>query len=160
MVQQHSLGDVVLASIKPLVVRYCRARIGRRDESFAVADLLAKETLYAVLRALSAEQDPLLAVTYRIASEKVNKELKGEPGCAGLTIDVTRLPERQREILVLRAVCGLSAEQTAEAIGSTVDAVRIAQHHALTQLRKTASPDIPATRLGHGADYESLRERC
>jgi RNA polymerase sigma-70 factor, ECF subfamily len=157
---QHSLGDVVLASIKPVVVRYCRARVGRRDQSFAVADLLAKETLHAVLRALSADQDPLMAVTYRIASEMVNKELKGEAGCSGLGIDVSRLPDRQREILVLRVACGLTAEQTAEAVGSTADAVRIAQHRALTQLRKTAEPDIPATRLGHGADRETLRERC
>jgi RNA polymerase sigma-70 factor, ECF subfamily len=157
---QHSLGDVVLASIRPVVVRYCRARVGRRDQSFAVADLLAKETLHAVLRALSADQEPLLAVTYRIAAEKVNKELKGEAGCSGLAIDVTRLPDPQREILVLRAACGLTAEQAAEATGSTPAAVRIAQHRALAHLRKTASPDIPATRLGHGADYETLSERC
>jgi len=157
---QHSLGDVVLASIRPVVVRYCRARVGRQDQSFAVADLLAKETLYAVLRALSADQEPLLAVTYRIAAEKVNKELKGAAGCSGLTIDVTRLPEPQREILVLRVACGLTAEQTAEAVGSTPAAVRIAQHRALAQLRKTAAPQIPATRLGHGADYETLSERC
>jgi RNA polymerase sigma-70 factor, ECF subfamily len=157
---QHSLGDVVLASIRPVVVRYCRARVGRRDQSFAVADLLAKETLHAVLRALSADQEPLLAVTYRIASEKVNKELKGAVGCSDLAIDVTRLSDSQREILVLRVACGLTAEQTAEAVGSTPAAVRIAQHRALAQLRKTAAPDIPATRLGHGADYETLRERC
>lgn len=157
---QHSLGDVVLASIRPVVVRYCRARVGRLDESFAVADLLAKETMYAVLRALTADQEPLLAVTYRIAVEKVNEELKGAAGCSGLAVDVSRLPDRQREILVLRVACGLTAEQTAEAVGSTPAAVRIAQHQALTQLRKTASPDIPATRLGHGADFETLRERC
>ncbi|MET0233869.1 MAG: sigma factor-like helix-turn-helix DNA-binding protein [Kibdelosporangium sp.] len=157
---QHSLGDVVIASIRPVIVRYCRARIGRRDESFAVADLVAKEATYAVLRALSAEHDPLMAVTYRIAAKMVDKELDGEPGCAGLAIDVSLLPGQQREILVLRAVCGLTAEQTAEAVGSTPDAVRIAQHRALARLRQIASPDIPATRLSHGADMETLRERC
>ena len=46
------------------------------------------------------------------------------------------LPEKQREILVLRVVVGLSAEETAEAVGSTPGAVRVAQHRALGRLRK------------------------
>jgi RNA polymerase sigma-70 factor (ECF subfamily) len=46
------------------------------------------------------------------------------------------LPERQREILVLRVVLGLSADETAEVVGSTPGAVRVAQHRALTRLRK------------------------
>ncbi|MGH3857452.1 MAG: sigma-70 family RNA polymerase sigma factor [Pseudonocardiaceae bacterium] len=45
------------------------------------------------------------------------------------------LPEKQREILRLRVVVGLSAEETAEAVGSTAGAVRVAQHRALTRLR-------------------------
>ncbi|MCK0439927.1 sigma-70 family RNA polymerase sigma factor [Gordonia alkaliphila] len=47
-----------------------------------------------------------------------------------------QLPEKQREILVLRLVVGLSAEETAEMIGSTPGAVRVAQHRALTKLKK------------------------
>ena len=46
------------------------------------------------------------------------------------------LPEKQREILVLRVVNGLSADETAEAVGSTAGAVRVAQHRALARLRK------------------------
>ena len=46
-------------------------------------------------------------------------------------------PEKQREILVLRVVVGLSAEETAEAVGSTPGAVRVAQHRALARLRKS-----------------------
>ena len=46
------------------------------------------------------------------------------------------LPDKQREILVLRVVVGLSAEETAEAVGSTPGAVRVAQHRALGRLRK------------------------
>ena len=45
------------------------------------------------------------------------------------------LPDKQREILVLRVVVGLSAEETAEAVGSTPGAVRVAQHRALGKLR-------------------------
>jgi RNA polymerase sigma-70 factor (ECF subfamily) len=47
-----------------------------------------------------------------------------------------QLPEKQREIIVLRVVVGLSAEETAEAVGSTPGAVRVAQHRALARLRK------------------------
>lgn len=45
------------------------------------------------------------------------------------------LPDKQREILILRVVVGLSAEETAEAVGSTAGAVRVAQHRALSRLK-------------------------
>lgn len=45
------------------------------------------------------------------------------------------LPEKQREILMLRIVVGLSAEETADAVGSTPGAVRVAQHRALAKLK-------------------------
>ncbi len=45
------------------------------------------------------------------------------------------LPAKQREILILRVVVGLSAEETAEAVGSSPGAVRVAQHRALARLR-------------------------
>jgi DNA-directed RNA polymerase specialized sigma24 family protein len=52
--------------------------------------------------------------------------------------------ERQREILHLRVVVGLSVEETAEAVGSTPGAVRVAQHRALNRLRAVLSSK-PAT---------------
>ncbi|GAB92738.1 sigma-70 family RNA polymerase sigma factor [Gordonia rhizosphera] len=48
---------------------------------------------------------------------------------------LTILPEKQREVLVLRLIVGLSADETADAIGSTAGAVRVAQHRALTKLK-------------------------
>ncbi|MCA1656027.1 MAG: sigma-70 family RNA polymerase sigma factor, partial [Pseudonocardiaceae bacterium] len=51
------------------------------------------------------------------------------------------LPDKQRDIVLLRVVVGLSAEETAEAIGSTPGAVRVAQHRALARLRKTLSAE-------------------
>lgn len=44
------------------------------------------------------------------------------------------LPPRQREILVLRLVVGLSARETAEIVGLTPTAVRVTQHRALAKL--------------------------
>ena len=47
------------------------------------------------------------------------------------------LPDKQREILVLRLVVGLSADETAAVVDSTPGAVRVAQHRALAKLRTT-----------------------
>lgn len=45
------------------------------------------------------------------------------------------LPPKQRDILTMRVVMGMSAEETAAAVGSTPGAVRVAQHRALGRLR-------------------------
>jgi RNA polymerase sigma-70 factor (ECF subfamily) len=51
------------------------------------------------------------------------------------------LPEKQREIIRLRVVVGLSVEETAEAVGSTPGAVRVAQHRALSRLRSVVGSE-------------------
>lgn len=49
------------------------------------------------------------------------------------------LTPRQREILVLRVAVGLSAKETAQVVGTTPEAVRVAQHRALLRLRGIAT---------------------
>jgi RNA polymerase sigma-70 factor, ECF subfamily len=158
----------VIAIIRPMVVRYCRARLGRVDRSSVSADDVAQEVCLAVLTALPGyrvQGRPFLAFVYGIASHKVidahraatrNRsepvadipdaiESADGPEQRALRIELSSemgklldtLPERQREILVLRVVVGLSAEETAEAVGSTPGAVRVAQHRALARLRKS-----------------------
>ncbi|MET9627434.1 RNA polymerase sigma factor ShbA [Lentzea sp. NPDC006480] len=51
------------------------------------------------------------------------------------------LPARQKEVLVLRIVVGLSAAETARAVGSTSGGVRVTQHRALTKLRSMVRAD-------------------
>ena len=48
---------------------------------------------------------------------------------------VDKLPEKLREVLRLRVVVGMSAEETGRALGMTPGAVRVAQHRALNTLR-------------------------
>jgi RNA polymerase sigma-70 factor, ECF subfamily len=158
----------VIAIIRPMVVRYCRARLGRMDRSSVSADDVAQEVCLAVLTALPGyrvQGRPFLAFVYGIASHKVidahraatrNRsepvadipdaiESADGPEQRALRIELSSemgklletLPEKQREILVLRVVVGLSAEETAEAVGSTPGAVRVAQHRALARLRKS-----------------------
>jgi RNA polymerase sigma-70 factor (ECF subfamily) len=158
----------VLAIIRPLVVRYCRARLGAPDRSSASAGDVAQEVCLAVLTALPGyrvQGKPFLAFVYGIAAHKVidahrassrNRsepvadvpdaiEVADGPEQRALRVELSgemgrlldQLPEKQREILVLRVVVGLSAEETAEAVGSTPGAVRVAQHRALARLRKS-----------------------
>lgn len=54
---------------------------------------------------------------------------------------LSTLPETQQEILRLRVVVGLSAEDTAEALGMSAGAVRVSQHRALAKLRHLLSTD-------------------
>ncbi|HEY5878331.1 MAG TPA: RNA polymerase sigma factor ShbA [Nakamurella sp.] len=49
------------------------------------------------------------------------------------------LPMVQQEILRLRVVAGLSADETADALGMTAGAVRVSQHRALAKLRQRLS---------------------
>jgi RNA polymerase sigma-70 factor (ECF subfamily) len=156
----------LLGTIRPLVVRYCRARVG----SFASADDVAQDVCLAVLTSLPSYRDqgrPFLAFVYGIAAHKVadsfrsfsrnraeavpelpesmdtaagpeQMAMQGELSDQMATL-LRVLPEKQREIVVLRVVVGLSAEETAEAVGSTPGAVRVAQHRALARLRKEIS---------------------
>ena len=50
-----------------------------------------------------------------------------------------QLPPAHRELLLLRVVAGLSAEETGAALGMSPGAVRVAQHRALARLRALAA---------------------
>ena len=159
--------DTLLRILRPLVVRYCRSRLGGYERVNASPDDVAQEVCVAVLRALPTYQDqgrPFLAFVYGIAQHKVvdahraagrdrsdpvdelpeQQDVHDGPeqfAIAGsdsveMAALLAELPEKQREVLRLRIVVGLSAEETAEAVGSTAGAVRVAQHRALTKLRE------------------------
>jgi RNA polymerase sigma factor (sigma-70 family) len=63
-------------------------------------------------------------------------KISGQGDSSELSGFLDHLTERQREILILRLAVGLSAEETAEAVGSTPGAVRVAQHRALAKLQQ------------------------
>jgi RNA polymerase sigma-70 factor (ECF subfamily) len=56
-------------------------------------------------------------------------------GAAQVAVLLRRLTERQRDILAMRLVVGLTSAETAAAIGMTPSAVRVTQRRALTRLR-------------------------
>jgi RNA polymerase sigma-70 factor (ECF subfamily) len=64
----------LFARIRPGVVRYCRAHLGRVGGAYTTADDVAQEVCLAVLRALPRFRDedrPFTALVYRIAAHKV-----------------------------------------------------------------------------------------
>ncbi len=158
--------DRLLGELQPLVLRYCRGRIGHRESVMGSADDVAQEVCLAVVTALPSYQLKGLsfrAFVYGIAAHKVadayramgrnrcdpvadipdaptvhegpEQQLLSQERLQRLTHLLERLTPRQRDVLILRIAVGLSAEETAVAVGSTPGAVRVTQHRALNRLR-------------------------
>ncbi|MCG5217198.1 sigma-70 family RNA polymerase sigma factor [Streptosporangium sp. KLBMP 9127] len=160
--------ESLLGQLRPMVVRYCRARLGRVSGQYHIADDVAQEVCIAVLSALPRYRDmgrPFASFVFGIASHKVADALRSSVRCAVPTQDLpdgpddgpgpeetvvryieaeharrllSRLPDNQRELIILRVVSGLSAEETGNVLGMSPGAVRVAQHRALARLRAMA----------------------
>ncbi len=158
----------LLEHIRPMVVRYCRARLGRITGHYYVADDVAQDVCLAVLSALPRYRDmgrPFASFVFGIASHKVADaarnasrlavpfedlpdEADERPGPEETVVAyieaeraralLAQLPEHLRELLILRVVTGLSAEETGNVLGMSAGAVRVAQHRALARLRALA----------------------
>jgi RNA polymerase sigma-70 factor, ECF subfamily len=162
---QPAAIDTLLRQIRPMVVRYCRARLGRISGHYHAADDVAQEVCIAVLSALPRYQDmgrPFASFVFGIASHKVADAMRNAARMAIPTEDLpdgpddrpgpeetavayieaerarallARLPVHQRELLVLRVLSGMTAEETGHELGMSAGAVRVAQHRALARLR-------------------------
>src|ERR1700728_3283809 len=165
---QPAAIEALLEQIRPMVVRYCRARLGQITGHYHIADDVAQEVLIAVLSALPRYRDmgrPFASFVFGIASHKVADAMRNAARLAIPTEDLpdgpdhrpgpeetvvayieaerarallARLPLHQRELLVLRVLTGMSAEETGQALGMSPGAVRVAQHRALARLRAIA----------------------
>jgi RNA polymerase sigma-70 factor (ECF subfamily) len=165
---QPAAIESLLEQIRPMVVRYCRARLSRITGHYQVADDVAQEVCIAVLSALPRYQDmgrPFASFVFGIASHKVADAMRNASRLAIPTEDLpdgpddhpgpeetvvayieaerarallARLPSHQRELLVLRVLAGLSAAETGNTLGMSPGAVRVAQHRALARLRVIA----------------------
>jgi RNA polymerase sigma-70 factor (ECF subfamily) len=162
---QPAAIESLLRQIRPMVVRYCRARLGHISGQYQMADDVAQEVCIAVLSALPRYQDmgrPFASFVFGIASHKVADARRCLARLAIPTEDLpdgpddgpgpeetvvawieaerarallARLPVHQRELLVLRVLSGFSAQETGNVLGMSAGAVRVAQHRALARLR-------------------------
>jgi RNA polymerase sigma-70 factor, ECF subfamily len=80
--------EALLSRLRPLIVRYCRARLGAHDGGYGSADDVAQEVCLAVLTSLPKYVDrgkPFVAFAYGIAAHKVadayraSSRVKSEP---------------------------------------------------------------------------------
>jgi RNA polymerase sigma-70 factor, ECF subfamily len=157
-----------------MVVRYCRARLVHIYGHYHVADDVAQEVCIAVISALPRYQDmgrPFSSFVFGIASHKVADAMRtaartaiptedlpdgpdDKPGpeeaaVAGIEAEqaralLARLPTHQRQLVVLRVLTGMTAEETGHALGMSAGAVRVAQHRALARLRAMARDEAIA----------------
>ncbi|MFC8046967.1 sigma-70 family RNA polymerase sigma factor [Nocardia sp. NPDC057353] len=162
---QRAVGDI-LRIVQPLVRRYCLARLGNSSHLQVTADDVVQEILIATVKAIPRYQDQgksFLAFVYGIAANKVADAFRRgqltayptaelpETACSAAgpeewalaaersteTRELMKvLAPAHRQVLVMRIVLGLSAAETAEAIGTSAGVVRVMQHRALNKLRK------------------------
>ncbi len=162
----------LLVRVHTLAYRYCRLRLPRSAGVEHGADDVAQEVCVAVLSSLPRYTDegkPFEAFVYRIAANKVadaqrqvyrRPQVVGEvPDVVDLTDGPERLAERaedarymhrlledlkpqHREVVYLRVGAGLSAEETAAALGLSIGNVRVIQHRVLSRLRELTSAEL------------------
>jgi RNA polymerase sigma-70 factor (ECF subfamily) len=156
-------ADALLRRLRPVILRYCRARLASQD-----SDDAAQETCLALLSALPSYREtgrPFEAFVFGIAAHKVADAARGAarsavpvpavpdlpdrgPGPEEIAVAksdtrrartlLARLPDGQRRLLLLRVVAGLSAADTGYVLDMSPGAVRVAQHRALLRLRALA----------------------
>ena len=148
-----ALNDL-LTRVRAVAHRYVRSRLWTYPGGADMVDDVAQEVCVAVFGALGRYRDegrPFEAFVYGIAARKVadaqrafaaadesptpEEQAIRHPEVQEILELVDKLPEKLREILRLRLVAGMSAEETGRALGMTPGAVRVAQHRALNTLR-------------------------
>jgi RNA polymerase sigma-70 factor, ECF subfamily len=160
---------VLLERVRALAHRYCRARLASYPSGQQLADDVAQDVCIAVLSALPRYRNrgkPFEAFVHGIAARKVadaqrhmaradrptddvpdDVDARPTPEEEALNADdlkqavglLEELPDKLREVVVLRVAAGMSAEETGRSLGMSPGAVRVAQHRALTRLRKMAA---------------------
>jgi RNA polymerase sigma-70 factor, ECF subfamily len=162
----HHCIDALMKRVHFIAHRYSRGRLARDPRTAQLADDVAQEICVAVYSSLPSYRDrgrPFEAYVHGIASHKVADAQRtmmrtpipvdevpdridegntpedqavqlSEAGRAHRLL--ARLPGSLREVLLLRVASGLTAEETARALGMTPGAVRVAQHRALSRMRE------------------------
>jgi RNA polymerase sigma-70 factor (ECF subfamily) len=159
--------DELLSYLRPIMVRFCRTKLGRVRPISSADDVAQEVCIavFRALPTYQHLGRPFLSFVFGVAAHKVADVHRAAARDRSLptaetpdTVTLAENPEeialrrelveqtsgllqtllpRQREIVVMRVVLGMSAQETADAVGTTPDAVRVAQHRALNRLRRT-----------------------
>lgn len=163
--------EALLVTVRPHVYRYVLSRLADRASADDVTQEVAMTIVSALPRYADRvdQGSSFLSWVFGIATRKVSEahralgrrhdtpveavpdraETTDDPLVVSVRLDTTRrmaallaqLPYPQGEIVRLRVAAGLSADETAEVLGLTAGAVRVAQHRALAKLRAAVSSE-------------------
>lgn len=156
--------NTLISAVRPAVYNYCRYRLANYPGGIEASEDAAQETCVAILKVLPdyvQQGAPFRSFVYAIAANKVAdaqrrysrsavlvdefpEQTEPSPTPEELVIaeaDVQaahqllrRLPDRMREVLMLRAG-GASAEKIGTQLGLSANTVRVTQHRAVAKLR-------------------------
>jgi RNA polymerase sigma-70 factor (ECF subfamily) len=154
--------SAVIAGLRTRIFHYAMARIGRREEAEDVTQETCV-ALADALPGFDPASGRFTSFVFGIASHKVlmaqrargrrpevavaempddttsdpgpYEQLERDESLRLLLAKLDGLPERHRDVLMLRVVAGLSADEVGEALGTTAANVRVIQHRALGTLR-------------------------
>lgn len=87
-------------------------------------------------RAQPSEQPVLLDERLGVVSGDPRPRIEARLAQAGLRTALSRLTDRQQQVIVLRFGEGMTAREVAEVLGTTEGAVRALQHRAVAELRR------------------------
>ena len=158
--------DSLIRHFRPAVYRYCRTRLPDPQTAEDVTQEVMLAMVQA-LPTHQSDSHSVEAFVFGIANNKVamahrsayrrredlvdspadrpdptpgpDDQAEAQDTLARLVRLLDDLPPRLAEILMLRVAAGLSAAETAEVLGMTEGAVRVAQHRALSRLRISPS---------------------
>jgi RNA polymerase sigma-70 factor (ECF subfamily) len=170
----HSRG-ALLAIVRPAVLRYALARglpdtdaddiaqdtclglltaLDRWQDHgrpvWALVFTIARNKLVDRARAHAARPDVPVgddAITAAVADSRPGpyQLIEDDEEAERVVTILHALPPTQREVLMLRAIVGLSARETAAALDLTPASVRVIQHRAVTALRQQLAPAAGST---------------
>ena len=161
--------DTLIRHFRPVVYRYCRTKLPDPQTAEDVTQEVMLAMVQA-LPTHRIDEHSIAAFVFGIAANKVAMthrsayrrredlfdspiehpdQSPGPPDVAERRDTVARLlrllddlPPQSREILLLRVGANLTTAETAEVLGMSEGAVRVAQHRAIARLRQTPALEM------------------
>lgn len=155
----HRAWEQLYRNVYPRLRSYAAARVGAHGAEDVVSETMARAVagidryqwrpggfdpwLFGIARRVAADHHRAAARARRSGRGAPSEVVDADPGerlelldeHAATRAAFSRLPASDREILELRVIARLTAEQTAAALGKRPGAVRTAQSRALARLR-------------------------
>lgn len=144
---ERSAGELVHATFMDLALNWPDMMEDANHEAYAWALLRERiaDELRLQGRVPATVETAVFARVNRAALESVRDQLADMESALGLYAAISRLPERQFDVMVLLYVLGYPTEQTAHILGVTPATVRSQARHAKRKLAKDLDLTVDLT---------------